>query len=57
MDTTERKRKERQLIVLMVISLVIFAVGWFTLPILTEKILLGVVLVLIAGALFFSNNT
>ena len=32
MDTTERKRKERQLIVLTVISLAIFAVGWFTLP-------------------------
>ncbi len=57
MDTTERKRKERQLIVITVISLAIFAAGWFLLPILTEKILLGVVLVLIAGALFFTNNT
>ena len=57
MDITERKRKERQLIVHTVVSLAIFAAGWLFLPILTEKILLGVVLVLIAGALYFSNNT
>ena len=57
MDITERKRKERQLIVHTVVSLAIFAAGWLFLPVLTEKILLGVVLVLIAGALYFSNNT
>ena len=57
MDTTERKRKERQLIIVTVISLAIFAAGWFFLPILTEKILLGVVLLLIAGSLYCTNNT
>ena len=57
-ETVRRaKRKERQLIVHTVVSLAIFAAGWLFLPILTEKILLGVVLVLIAGALYFSNNT
>ena len=38
-------------------NVAIFAAGWLFLPILAEKILLGVVLVLIAGALFFTNNT
>ena len=57
MDMDERKKKERQLIVATVLALAIFAAGLFLLPILTEKILLGVVLVLIAGALFFTNNT
>ena len=57
MDMTERKQKERQLIITAVLVLVIFTAGWFILPILTEKILLGVVLILIAGALFFSNDT
>ena len=40
MDITERKRKERQLIVHTVVSLAIFAAGWLFLPVLTEKILL-----------------
>ncbi len=57
MDMTERKRKERQLIITAVLAMVIFAAGLLFLPILTEKILLGVVLVLIAGSLFFVNNT
>ena len=57
MDRDERKKKERQLIVATVLALAIFAAGLFLLPILTEKILLGIVLVLIAGALFFTNNT
>ena len=57
MDMDERKKKERQLIVATVLALAIFAAGLFLLPILTEKILLGIVLVLIAGALFFTNNT
>ena len=57
MDTTERKRKEQQLIIVTVISLAIFVAGWFLLPILAEKILLGVVLLLIAGSLYCTNNT
>ena len=44
MDMTERKRKERQLIITTALALVIFAAGWLFLPILTEKILLGVIL-------------
>ena len=57
MDTTERKRKEQQLIIVTVISLAIFVAGWFLLPILAEKVLLGVVLLLIAGSLYCTNNT
>ena len=44
------------LITAAVLEAVVFAVGWMTLPILSEKILLGVVLVLVAGAMFFSNG-
>ena len=55
MDMTERKQKERQLIITTVLALVIFAAGLFFLPILAEKILLGVVLVLIAGGLFYGR--
>ena len=34
-----------------------FFAGWLTLPVLSEKILLGVVLLLAAGSFFFSNDT
>ena len=57
MDMTERKRRQRQLIVAAVLVVALFAAGWFTLPLLAERILLGVVLLLIAGAMFFTNNT
>ena len=57
MDMTERKKKERQLIIVTVLAMVIFAAGLFFLPVPAEKILLGVILVLIAGALFLTNNT
>ena len=57
MDMTERKKKERQLIIATVLAMVIFAAGLFFLPVPAEKILLGVILVLIAGALFLTNNT
>ncbi len=57
MDNAARKKKEIQLIAACALSVVIFAVGWFTLRILSAKILLGVVLVLICGTLFFSNDT
>ena len=57
MDIEERKRKERQLLWLTAIAVIVFGIGWFTLPILSERILLGIVLVLIGGSLFFSNDT
>jgi len=57
MDMTERKKKMRQLTVAVAMALVVFAAGCFFLPILTEKILLGVVLLLILGSLFLTSNT
>ena len=57
MDLAERKKKQRQLIGAAVIFAVLFGIGWAALPILTEKILLGAVLLLAAGSLFFTNDT
>ena len=57
METADRKKKEMQLITAAVISVVIFVVGWFTLSTLSAKILLGVVLLLICGALFMTGDT
>ena len=57
MDDAERKKKERQLIIAAVAATVVFAAGWLTLPVLSEKVLLGAALVLIVGTLFFSSDT
>lgn len=57
MDMAERNKKQKQIIAVALISAVIFAVGWVFLPVLSAKVLLGVVLILIAGTLFFSNDT
>ncbi len=57
MDATETNRRKRHLIVAAVSVVTVFIIGWFTLPILTEKILLGVTLLLIAGAMLFTNDT
>ena len=57
MDLAERKKKERQIIVVTIICAAVFFAGWLTLPVLSEKILLGVVLLLAAGSFFFSNAT
>ncbi len=57
MDTAERNKRQTQLIVTAVISVIVFAAGCFLLPVLSEKILLGVLLVLIAGTLFFTDDT
>ena len=57
MDNAERKKKEQQLLIACVTALAVFAVGWFALPILSEKILLAAVLLLMLGSLFFSNDT
>ncbi len=57
MDDAERKKKERQLIIAAVTAMVVFAAGWLTLPVLSEKVLLGAALVLIVGTLFFSSDT
>ena len=57
MDLAERKKKERQMITAAVLFAAIFGAGWAWLPVITEKILLGAVLILTAGSLFFSNDT
>lgn len=57
METADRKKKEIQLITAAVISVAIFVIGWFTLSAISAKILLGVVLVLICGALFMTGDT
>lgn len=57
MENAERKKKERQLIIAVITAMIVFAAGWFALPVLSERILLGAALVLIVGALFFSNDT
>jgi oligopeptide transport system permease protein len=57
MELTEKKKTEGQMIITGLICAVLFGVGWFALPILTEKILLGVVLLLAMGALFLTGST
>lgn len=57
MDTAERRKREKQILTAAAISLAVFAAGLIWLPALSEKILLGVVLVLIMGTLFFNNDT
>ena len=57
MDISASKKREKQIIVTAVLAAVVFASGWFLLPLLSEKLLLGAVLVLIMGTLFFSNDT
>ncbi len=57
METADRKKKEIQLITAAVISVAIFVIGWFTLSAISAKILLGIVLVLICGALFMTGDT
>ena len=57
MTRSEMKKKETQLIVACAITVALFAVGWFTLPVLSAKILLGVVLLLICGTLFLTGDT
>ena len=54
MDATETNRRKRHLIVAAVSVVTVFIIGWFTLPILTEKILLGVTLLLIAGGVLIA---
>ena len=57
MDYEDRKRKQRQVLIAAVIAVVVFGVGCAVLPVTSEKVLLGVVLFLSAGSLFFSNDT
>ena len=57
MDFAQNKKKGRQLLAATVMSVVIFGIGWVALPLLSEKILLGIVLLLVCGMLFFSNDT
>ncbi len=57
MDNAEKNKKMKQMIAAGIICAVIFAVGWALVPVLSARILLGVSLLLIAGTLFFSNDT
>ncbi len=57
MDATAHTRKGKQMLAAGLIMAVVFCVGWLTLPILSAKILLGVVLLLLAGTLYFTNDT
>ena len=57
MDAATRKKKELQLIIACCITVAIFAIGWVALPVLSAKILLGVALLLICGAMFMTNDT
>ena len=55
--TTLAERKKKHMLITMSIMLVVFAVAWLTLPVISEKVLVGVVLVLIAGMLYLTNDT
>ncbi len=57
MDNAEKNKKMKQMIAAGIICAVIFAVGWALVPVMSARILLGVSLLLIAGTLFFSNDT
>jgi len=57
MERTDWKKREGRVIFAGLICAVLFGVGWYALPILTEKILLGVVLLLAMGALFLTGGT
>ena len=50
-------KKGKQLLAGAAVCTVLFVIGCITLPLLSEKILLGVILLLIAGVLFFTNDT
>ena len=57
METAERNKRKMQITTAVVLGVVIFAAGWFLLPILSEKLLLGLIVVLSAGALFSPDDT
>jgi ABC-type microcin C transport system permease subunit YejB len=50
-------KKGKQIIAGAAVCTVLFVIGCITLPLLSEKILLGIILLLIAGVLFFTNDT
>ncbi|MBQ8162075.1 MAG: ABC transporter permease [Clostridia bacterium] len=57
MDLTQRDLRRKQLLVTCILGAVLFGAGWLFLPVLSEKILLGAVILLLTGTLFFSNDT
>ena len=57
MSEALRAKKGKQMIVTTVVMAAVFGVGWYLLPLLSIKILLGIVLLLVAGMLYFSNDT
>ena len=57
MNEALRSKKEKQMIIILVIMAAVFGAGCFLLSILSVKILLGIVLLLIAGMLYLTNDT
>jgi len=57
MDTAIKSDKDRKMVVTLALFAVLFAVAYLFLPILTEKILFGILLILFAGVLFMRNDT
>ena len=57
MDMTERKKRGQQLTAACAVAAVIFAAGLIWLPILSVKILLGVVLLLLLATVFSGSDT
>ena len=57
MDTTVKPDRMKKMVATLLVFAALFAVAFIFLPVLSEKILAGVVLVLLAGMLFLSNDT
>lgn len=57
MDTAIKSDRDRKMMGTLALFAVLFAVACLFLPILTEKILTGIVLILFAGVLFMRNDT
>lgn len=57
MDTAIKSDKGLKMVGTLALFAVLFAVAYLFLPILTEKILTGIILILFAGVLFMRNDT
>lgn len=57
MDTTVETGRMKKMVVTLLVFAVCFALAFVLLPIVTEKILAGLILILLAGMLFMSNDT
>ena len=57
MDSAIKTQRTRKMVATLLLFAAVFAVAFIFLPILTEKILVGIVLLLLAGMLFLSNDS